>query len=85
MLDKRFLIGLIIGAVIPTILFVVPPMAAALYAIPPTNAFSKIGIANNVTNWNGTSQIWLNATNYDFPYYIITDNSIGINITHYTP
>ena len=80
--NKKFLIGLIIGAIIPTLYFVVPPVAEALYAIPPTNAWQHVRINSNAT-YSSTGDTILNATSYDDYVYLLSDGSIGFNITTY--
>ncbi len=59
-------------------------IAEALYSIPPTPAWTTIEINNNQV-FPSNSQINITAKNYTDKFYIVSDGSILINITEFTP
>ena len=59
-------------------------LANALYSIPPTNAWQTIEI-NNSAVWPNASQNEVSAVTYKDKLYLLTDGSILLNITEYTP
>ena len=83
-MDKRFLFGMIIGAVIPSLIFIVIPTVEALYAIPPTPAFRTIDIENNAT-FASSDRTNVTAINYADLLHLKTDGSIILNITRTFP
>ena len=59
-------------------------IAEALYSIPPTPSWTTIGIQNDVP-WPNSSVTTMTAKNYTDYRWILTDGSILINITEFTP
>ena len=83
-MDKRFIIGVCTGMAILGIITYFPSIAEALYSIPPTNAWQTIIIDNNVTlSDSGLTNI--TAITYRDTLFLVSDGSIGINITTYPP
>ena len=58
--------------------------ADALYAIPPTPSWTTIEIDNNQVNPISGQNI-ITASNYTDKFYLVSDGSILINITEFTP
>ena len=83
-MNKSFIFGLCTGIVIIGIITYYPMLAEALYAIPPTLAWRTIGVDSNAT-YPSTSDINITAISYADTLYLISDGSIGFNITAYTP
>ena len=81
-MDKRFIIGVCTGMAILGIITYYPTIAEALYSIPPTNAWQTIVIDNNVT-LPDSGLINISAITYRDTLYLVSDGSIGINITTY--
>ncbi len=59
-------------------------IAEAIYSIPPTPAWSTIEISNDFP-WPNSSRNTITASNYTDKMYIVSDGSILINITEFTP
>jgi len=83
--STRFLalIWLTLGIGIGALFFQVE-LSEALYSIPPTPAWTTIEINNNQI-WPNNSRINITAQNYTDKFYIVSDGSILINITEFTP
>ena len=58
--------------------------ADALYAIPPTPSWTTIEIDNNQVNPINNNNI-ITASNYTDKFYLVSDGSILINITEFSP
>lgn len=81
MLDRVALLWLGIGIIAGAVLFHTE-LSEALYSIPPTNAWRTIGVDSNAT-WSATSDENVTAVSYSDTLYLISDGSIGFNITSY--
>ena len=83
-MNKSFIFGLCTGIAITAISIVtyLPGLAEALYSIPPTNAWQTI-IVNSTANYSSTGDTIINATSYKDTIYLLSDGSIGFNITTY--
>jgi len=81
-MDKRFLVGVCTGMAILGIVTYFPTIAEALYSIPPTNAWQTIVIDQNVT-LSDSGLLNISAITYRDTLYLVSDGSIGINITAY--
>ena len=57
-------------------------VAEALYSIPPTPAWTNIGIDNNQVFPNSSDTV-IRASNSSDWFYLVSDGSILINITSY--
>ena len=85
-MDKiTFLHGIIVGIVITASFYPVISEAQEYFGkFPPTPAWQDIEIAVDA-NLPITDQTTINATSYNDRLFLISDGSININITEFTP
>ena len=83
-MNKSFLLGLCTGIALTAISIVtyLPGMAEALYAIPPTVAFSNMTILPSHA-WPSDTKTSIEAISYKDIAYIRSDGSIELNFTTY--
>lgn len=85
-MDKKFFLGLFTGCLLMFMSFSLyfPQISEAIYSIPPTDAWRTIGVSNEAV-FPIDSQPTVNATSYRDTLYLVSDGSILINITEFTP
>lgn len=81
MVQKNLLTILVVLVVGSALVLIFNPNESA---IPPTPAFNTFIINSNAT-YSSTGQDNVTALVYNDELYIISDGSIGMNITSYTP
>ena len=79
-MNKILVIGVLIGLVFGVAAG--PRISEALYSIPPTSAWQTIFINSNAT-YSSTGDTSINATSYNDEIWLLSDGSIGFNITTY--
>lgn len=83
-MDKKFAIGLLTGAVIVGLFIGINYPYQSEAGIPPTPAF-KTFIINSSAVYSTTGDENVTALVYNDELYLLSDGSIGMNITSYTP
>ena len=79
-MNKIFYVGIFLGLVAG--ISFGPQFVDAIYSIPPTNAWQTIFINSNAT-YSSTGDTNITAISYKDELYLLSDGSIGFNITTY--